>query len=233
MGWWDWRYFPKAALRPKAVKGKSGKKFGLTWWGQKWVNSVESKGDDQRMARGRAYARAEKVFGIKLQSGKITAKVEGNYGTYNVTLKFNAFSNEKQIEILESIRNSPDALGAVMNNELPENLEKVCGAPILPEKLNSVCSCPDYANPCKHVAALYYVLADEIDVAPQILFALRGIDKETMFNSLTGTANAIPVAKKAASTKAKIKKKTTARKTKKAKIENKSNTKPKRNKLRR
>ncbi|MBI5036674.1 SWIM zinc finger family protein [Candidatus Micrarchaeota archaeon] len=186
--WWYYGGYPRASPRPQAVAGKHGKKFGLTWWGRQWLDAVESEGDDQRMARGRAYARAEKTFHIKLKPGAVSAKVEGNYGTYSVNIKFKQFGGEAWEKIIKRIRSSPKALGALLNNELPENVEKVCGVKLIPRELDADCSCPDYANPCKHIAAVYYVLADEIDAAPQILFLLRGIEHGKLQAALMGVA---------------------------------------------
>jgi len=170
--------------RPIAVKGKERKKFGETWWGKKWINGVESIGDDKRMSRGRAYARAEKVYDIKLSSGKIAAKVEGNSGNYSIHINFQKYSNKEWDRILSKIRSNPAIFGRMINNELPENLDNVCSCKLLPENMEAECSCPDYENPCKHIAALYYTLADEIDCAPQILFLLRGLEFEKLKSAL-------------------------------------------------
>ncbi len=197
MSYWDYGYrnFPKAAPRPNAVKGKERKKFGITWWGRKWIELVESKGADQRMARGRAYARAERVFGIKLEIGSIVAKVEGSLGNYSVRVKFRTLDEKRWAKIIEDIRDSPATLGTILNNEMPQDMKEVCGLDPVPENFESKCSCPDYANPCKHIAALYYVLADEIDKAPQILFKLQGIEPETLFAGLSGVMVKAPKVK--------------------------------------
>ena len=106
MGWGNWNYYPPAAPRPKPVEGKRNKKFGLTWWGKKWISLVESRGDYERMSRGRAYARANRVFNIKLDIGKISAKVEGSSGNYNVSMKFGTFSETKWKLIISKVINS-------------------------------------------------------------------------------------------------------------------------------
>jgi uncharacterized Zn finger protein len=182
MSWHEW--YPPTAPRPTAVNGKERKKFGTTWWGKKWIEIVENNGDSQRMSRGRAYARAESVYNIKLAKGLITAKVRGNYGTYSVTVKIPPMDNKQWHAATARIKNS-HALGALLNNELPQDMDDIMGMKLIDEELKAECSCPDYAMPCKHIAALYYILADEIDKAPQILFALRGIEKDKLFELLT------------------------------------------------
>ncbi|MEW6528623.1 MAG: SWIM zinc finger family protein [Candidatus Micrarchaeota archaeon] len=189
IGWWrrSWNHwdFPKAAPIPKPVPGKKGKKFGITWWGQKWIKLVESKGDEKRMARGRAYARAERVFDIRLEKGNLSAKVEGSLGDYSVDISFKTHTKKRWERIIKNINNSPEVLGVLLNNEMPLNIEEICGVSLIPESFESKCSCPDWVNPCKHIAALYYVLADEIDKAPQILFKLQGIEPEALFELLS------------------------------------------------
>ncbi len=138
------------------------------------------------MSRGRAYARAERVFNIRMNCGQITAKVEGSLGNYNVMVKFDTINGKKWGGIIGKIRAS-HALGAILNNQLPEDLKKICGVDIVPPEFTADCSCPDYANPCKHIAALYYVLAEEIDLAPQILFKLRGLERDALFAMLSGS----------------------------------------------
>ena len=177
-------------MRPKPVAGKRNKKFGLTWWGKKWINAVESMGDSNRMSRGRAYARAERVFNIKLDFGRITAKVEGSHGNYNVKADFKKLKDKQWEYLIGKIRGS-HALGMVLNNQLPEDIEDICGFDFIPSDVIADCSCPDYENPCKHIAALYYVMADEIDRAPLILFKLFGMDKNDLFSALTGDLHAI------------------------------------------
>jgi len=181
MAWHEW-YPPRSPL-PKPVMGKERKKFGTTWWGIKWIEIVEREGDPNRMSRGRAYARAESVYNIKLTQGAITAKVKGNYGTYKVSIKTHQIPSEKWRNVIARIKDSP-AVGMLLNNELPQDMDKVMGIELIDQEPDAKCSCPDYEVPCKHIAALYYLLADEIDKAPQILFALRGIEKKQLFDLL-------------------------------------------------
>ncbi len=195
--------FPRAAPRPKAAAGKARKKFGLTWWGKKWVEAVENKGDENRMSRGRAYARAEKAHGIDVKPGRISAKVKGSYGTYSVSIQIEKFSPEEWDSVIHAIRSSP-ALGILLNNEMPQNIdelaEEAIGDSLIPDGFRSRCSCPDYANPCKHIAAVYYTLADEIDRAPQILFAIRGMGPQELLASLSGEAKTLQTGKKSPKT---------------------------------
>lgn len=181
-----WNYYPKAAPRPKAVPGKERMKFGTTWWGKKWVEAVEAIGDQQRMSRGRAYARANRAFNIDIKDGHVAAKVEGSHGDYKVSMRFQKIGGEEKNQLLSSLLAKPELLGAILNNELPDGIEKETNITLIPEDFDSECSCPDYENPCKHIAAVFYSLAAEIDSAPQILLKIRGVDKNDILNAATG-----------------------------------------------
>jgi len=178
-------YFPQAALRPKPKAGKERKKFGLTWWGEKWIDIVEGIGSNERMSRGRAYARAERAYNIDIKSGRLTANVEGSSGEeYDITITFNNFRSSDKERILKTIRGDNEILGKILNNQLPENFEKKAKTNIIPNNFEALCSCPDYENPCKHIATIFYVLSEEIDNAPQILFKLQGLDNIEILNFL-------------------------------------------------
>ncbi|MEK6959919.1 MAG: SWIM zinc finger family protein [Nanoarchaeota archaeon] len=185
-----WNYFPKAAPRPKPVQGKERMKFGTTWWGKKWVEAVEGIGDQQRMSRGRAYARANRAFNIDIKEGNVTAKVEGSHGDYKVSMRFSKIDGDDKDRLLSSLVAQPELLGAILNNEVPDNLEDASKVDLIPTEFDSKCSCPDYENPCKHIAAVFYALAAEIDAAPQILLKIRGVDKNDILNVATGTLEA-------------------------------------------
>ena len=179
----DWSYVPKAAPRPAPKPGKARKKFGTTWWGEKWVGILSEYEYDQRMSRGRAYARADKVSNFKIAPGKSSASVQGS-SKYKVSINFEKYSSKDWMSILEKLRNTPILLSKLLNNEMPEELKKSSGYSFIPDSFKAECSCPDYANPCKHIATIFYVLSEEIDNAPQILFKLQGLDNIEILNFL-------------------------------------------------
>jgi len=86
---------------------------------------------------------------------------------------------------------------------MPQDIEEVFRAAklsLFPEKLgdlNTECSCPDWSNPCKHIAAVYYLIGEEFDRDPFLLFRLRGLDRDELLRRLgsspsTGTAATKP-----------------------------------------
>jgi len=175
--------FPKAAPRPKPKPGKAKKKFGETWWGKKWVEILAGYEDDQRMSRGRAYARADRVKNFKISKGGISATVKGSRD-YKVSISFKKHSRKDWEKIVQKIAETPIVLSKLLNNELPEDISKITRYSFIPKSFDAECSCPDYANPCKHIAATFYTLADEIDYEPMILFKLKGMDKNELFRRL-------------------------------------------------
>ncbi len=180
-----WYYdFPKAAPRPKPKPGKAGKKFGATWWGKKWIDMLSKYEHDQRMSRGRAYARADMVSNFKVDAGRIIATVKGSMGNYKVKVNFKVHSNKDWGIIINKLGETPIVLSSLLNNELPENVDKITGFAFIPKSFNADCSCPDYANPCKHIAAVFYTMADEIDYDPMILFKIKGMDKNELLTKL-------------------------------------------------
>ena len=179
-----WDFYPRAAPRPKAKLGKERKKFGTTWWGKKWIEILSKFEHDQRMSRGRAYARADMVKKFNIAKCLISANVKGSSGNYKVKINFKKFNDKEWGKIIRKMTTKPILLSKLLNNEMPEDIEKSVGHSFIPKSFNAECSCPDYANPCKHIAAVFYTLADEIDYEPMILFKLKGIDKEELFSKL-------------------------------------------------
>ena len=179
-----WDFYPRAAPRPKAKPGKERKKFGTTWWGKKWVEVLSKYEHDQRMSRGRAYARADMVKKFNIAYCLISANMYGSSGNYKVRINFKRFSDKEWSKITKKMASKPILLSKLLNNEMPEDIEKSVGHSFIPKSFKAECSCPDYANPCKHIAAVFYTLADEIDYGPMILFKLKGINKEELFGKL-------------------------------------------------
>ena len=72
----------------------------------------------------------------------------------------------------------------LLAGEMPPEIERVfsdAGLSLFPESLDEIstsCSCPDWSNPCKHVAAVYYLLGEAFDRDPFLIFRLRGMDRE-------------------------------------------------------
>lgn len=174
------------------VTRRKRRTFGNTWWGQAWVEALEERArlDPNRLPRGRTYARKGTVSKLAVGVGEVTARVQGSRAVpYRVTIHMRAFSDAQWENLLGMVGSRLGHVAALLDGELPGELAedaRAAGADLLPGPgdLRPKCSCPDSANPCKHVAAVYYLVADEIDADPFVLFLLRGRPREAVLAEL-------------------------------------------------
>ena len=160
--------------------------YGVTPWGRWFIDVLDSYEMGERLERGRRYANAGKVLSLELTEGRAIAKVEGKSSPfYKVAISFPPLKEAEQV--CDMIEKDPPLLAQIAAGELPETfLEKLKekGINLIPTRWREMkrsCTCPDYGDPCKHMAALYYIIAGEIDSNPQVLFRLRGMDLSSRF----------------------------------------------------
>lgn len=190
MGWDSYGYFTPS--RPKKAKGgikaqnKKGS-FGQTWWGRRWIEVVESLGMGSRLNRGKSYARSGQVLSIEVEKGKVTAEVQGSRAKpYKQSIKFDSLSKVDWKKLAGIFAGQAIFTAKLLAGEMPEEIEQAfqqAGLSLFPvrySELQTNCSCPDYSDPCKHLAAVYYLLAEEFDRDPFLLFKLRGIERDEL-----------------------------------------------------
>ncbi len=159
-------------------------KYGTTLWGTYFLDAINKEYYyDTRIGRGKTYANTGKVLNIDIKGNKITAKVQGSYGyAYKISLKFDYFENPEIEKIYTIIENNPLLFASVINGELPQMFldelkkEDISLFPSNWQNLERSCSCPDWGDPCKHMAGVYFILTSVIDKNPFLLFELRGVD---------------------------------------------------------
>jgi SNF2 family DNA or RNA helicase len=158
-------------------------KYGVSPWGQWFIDVLDSYHLENRLERGRTYANTGKVISLEIDGSTIIAKVKGHYKPfYKVKVVFPQFSKAEREEIIKLIEEDASLLSEIAAGDLRESFLlklKKSGINLIPAKWKDMehsCNCPDSADTCKHIAALYYVLSREVDAAPHILFKLRGID---------------------------------------------------------
>ncbi len=178
-------------------------RFGATWWGRLWIKGLEQLGDDyeNRLPRGLKYAEEGHVSHFAVQPGEIQAKVHGRK-TYNVTLGLPALTSAQWDKALGRITQESRFVASLLAGEMPQGLDETfreAGAslyPRVPKELQTHCDCPDWANPCKHVAAVCFVMAEALDRDPWLLFDLRGKTRgevmEALQSALADAAEAAP-----------------------------------------
>jgi uncharacterized Zn finger protein len=194
MGWWRDEYPRTARKEVKGgIKARSRRgPFGENWWARRWVEAMELFHSDSRLARGRTYARSGQVISIDIDKGDVTSKVQGSRPEpYEVSIAVDTLSPEDWEKVVGELTHDPYLAAKLLAGDLPEEVEGVfakAGVSLLPTRiveLHTECSCPDWRDPCKHIAAVYYLLAEEFDRDPFLVFRLRGIAREEFHGALT------------------------------------------------
>ena len=157
------------------------KNYGTTIWGEAFLKAIERETDSGRLSRGRSYANSGKVYDIKLKPPRIEAKVRGNYSPYyQSALEFKPLSKGDKQFVIDHIDANPLLLVEIIKGKLPKSLLDFLQKNEIDlfSGFEMECSCPDFYGyyACKHIAGLYYILVNEIDKNPFILFSLRGLD---------------------------------------------------------
>jgi uncharacterized Zn finger protein len=165
--------------------------IAASWWSRRFIELLESFGIGSRLQRGLDYARAGQVVELDVEPGIVLAKVQGSRFTpYRVRIRPQAFSEHQWRRAEKAIAARALTLATLLSGEMPADIEEVLAAAklsLLPtsyEELRVSCTCPDEANPCKHAAAVYYVLAQRLDAQPFALFAMRGRTEEELLEHL-------------------------------------------------
>jgi uncharacterized Zn finger protein len=166
--------------KPKAAPGATRKNYGVTWWGKQWLQVFENIDFNNRLPRGKTYANNGLVYDLAIKGNTITAKVEGSMNKpYKVTIQVPAFTKVAQSNLIRSITDNPLFLAKLLNREIPPELNDACeqqNIHIFPKswhEMNGSCSCYDWAIPCKHMAAVVFLVANEIDKNPFVVFDLH------------------------------------------------------------
>ncbi len=154
--------------------------YGRTWWGQQWLKSLDRIDFTNRLPRGKSYAKKGMVTFITIQDNAILAKVKGSRPKpYNINIIVPPFFEEEKKFFLNTIKNDPLLLSQLLNRQLPQELLTLADSKqikIFPQSWQDIklnCSCPDWAVPCKHLAAVIYTIAKEIDQNPFLVFNLH------------------------------------------------------------
>ncbi|MDQ2725677.1 MAG: SWIM zinc finger family protein, partial [Actinomycetota bacterium] len=166
--------------------------FGTSWWGRAWIDALEVRArlDPNRLPRGRTYARRGTVGELRLAAGEITADVQGSRSRpYQVRIRVRVFDDAEWDRVLDTLAAEIGHLAALLDGELPPRVAddaRALGLDLLPGPgdLQPRCSCPDWADPCKHAAAVCYLVADALDDDPFGLLTLRGRDRGEILTAL-------------------------------------------------
>jgi len=173
--------------------------FSRTWWGQRFIAALEEFTDSARLGRGRSYASGGRILSHELKNGTVTAKVRGSinpyFGVYKepiytTKVTMTPISAAEWTRLIADLSSKASFVTKLLMSEVPDNIEDVFAEHslhLLPRRqkdFTTSCSCPDYYNPCKHIAGLCYVLASDLDRDPFLLFELRGLSREQLRREL-------------------------------------------------
>jgi uncharacterized Zn finger protein len=190
-------YFP--SFEPtKPIEVKDGIKarsrrgeFVKNWWATRWIEALERLMDTGRLSRGRSYARKGQVLAVDETRTGITARVQGSRRTpYRVTIQVAPLIDDQWEKVIGALAEQALFAAQLLSGEMPQEIEETfesAGVSLFPAKrsdLVTYCSCPDQANPCKHIAATHYILGERFDEDPFLLFRLRGRTQEQILHAL-------------------------------------------------
>jgi uncharacterized Zn finger protein len=203
---WDdpWQRYPSSVPLPVEGGVATSRQRGpmaTTWWSRRFVEVLESYGLGARMQRGRRYARTGQVIEVEVSPGMLAAQVQGSRPKpYLVTAVMAVPGDEQWSSILGGMRAKVGFVARLLDGEVPTDLEEVfanAGVPLFPAvwaDIRARCTCPDWENPCKHIAAVLYVLADRLDSDPWLVLLLRGRDRDVLLDALAGGGSPAPAA---------------------------------------
>lgn len=207
---WDdpWNRYPESRPIPTVDGIATSKQRGAmasTWWSKRFTDVLESYGLGTRMQRGRRYARAGQVLSIDVTPGLLVAQIQGSRRTpYLASIRSRQPDEAAWERVEQALRSRVGFVARLLAGEVPPDLEAACaeaGLDLFPDRwsqLQANCSCPDWENPCKHLAAVLYVFADQLDADPWLLLTWRGRTREQLLAHLdalspTGRADGLPV----------------------------------------
>lgn len=180
--------------------------FGTTWWGHAWIEALEgiAGGNSGRLSRGRTYARQNRAEDLILEPGSVQAWVQGSRDEpYAVTLAIREFRDDEWDTVLDAVADRAAHAAALLDGELDPGLvadAEAVDVHLLPRArdLRTACSCPDDVDPCKHAAAVTYLVASAIDHDPFVLLLLRGRRRDEILDEVRRRRSGEPEADSAA-----------------------------------
>ena len=182
---------PRYAAGIRAQESRSG--GARTWWARRWLEVLERMGLGARLGRGKHYAVSGQVTGMRFEGPHVEAQVVGTRpDPYRVTIDFRVPEGAAREAIVSRIKGEPMIAARLIADDMPTEVEQAfrdCGIDFFPGgklapgvyDMTTACSCPDYANPCKHVSAVLLILGEEIARRPMTLLELRGIGEEDLY----------------------------------------------------
>jgi len=175
----------KGGIKAQTKRGN----FGQNWWAKRWIAVLDNYDIGERLERGKRYARKGQVESLKIEDAIVTASVQGSERhPYKIIIRIEKISKEDWKRLIKQMFEQPSTISDLLAGQMPDNIEKVfedAGLSLFPDydkDLEMDCNCYDWANPCKHIAAVFLLLGEEFDRDPFLLFSLRGATREDVLD---------------------------------------------------
>jgi len=190
---YDYYFKPTKPKEAKdGIKARSQRgAFAKSWWAQRWIAALERLVDSGRLARGRSYARKGQVLSVEETKEGIAARVQGSQRSpYRIQIQITPLTDAQWDKVIDALAEQAIFTAQLLAGEMPQEIEsafeaaKVSLFPSRRDDLKTDCSCPDYSNPCKHIAATHYILGERFDEDPFLIFRLRGRTQEQVMAAL-------------------------------------------------
>jgi uncharacterized Zn finger protein len=185
---WDGDWPPRTTpIRPAdGIRAQSKRgAFASGWWAKRWIAVLEAFQLGTRLTRGRSYARKGQITQIAIEPGGVRAQVQGSRPKpYAVTIRLRQLEAAEWHAVGSAVADDVRLCAALLAGDMPEDIERAFAAagtslfPTSAKEMKTACSCPDWSNPCKHVAAVFYLIGEEFDRDPFLLFVLRGRERD-------------------------------------------------------
>lgn len=174
------------------------------WWAERWLAVLHRFGWKGRLANGQRYADEGRVASFEIETGRIRAKVQGSrLQPYDVTIQVKPLPDIDWDLVVEIMSCQALFTAQLLAGDMPQEVEEVfdaAQASLFPKSRDDIrahCTCPDQVVPCKHIAAVYYKMAEAFDKDPFLIFHLRGRSREALLAMLraqrAAEAQAIPM----------------------------------------
>jgi uncharacterized Zn finger protein len=177
----------EGGLKARSQRGA----IGRSWWSARFLEVLESIGVGGRLGRGKAYARSGQVISLEATAGAVVAEVQGSRPRpYRVRIGLPTYGKAEWGRIEQAMADSAWYAAKLLAGQMPEDIENVftsVGLALFPASVSELsldCACPDREVPCKHLAAVFYLLAESFDADPFAMLALRGRDRETLLENI-------------------------------------------------
>ncbi len=173
------------AIEPIEIRGR---KIAQTFWGEAWCKHLERFSDfANRLPRGRTYVRNGSVCHLAIKQGKVEAIVSGSE-LYHVKIDIAPLAATRWKKVRKQCAGQIGSMLELLQGRLSNQVMEIVTDPAKglfpqPRDIKLHCDCPDWADMCKHVAAVLYGVGARLDEKPELLFLLRKVDHEELISA--------------------------------------------------